>query len=117
MNIYQKAAEHLYNMSEPASINGTCFYRVDFEVEDGNRCAVGAIISNEFYNNTLEYKQAGDPRVIKAVALSNGIDEDDIRVDTLSEIQRLHDGWGAGEISKKEVNKNLVDMGLIEGVI
>lgn len=115
MNIYEKAANHLYNMTAPAILyrGEPCFYRVDPEDKDCNRCAVGAIISDEHYHEGLEYHLVNYGTILEAVSLSNNIDVADIDVDLLSKIQNLHDGWAFNTLTKEDVNKKLIELELI----
>jgi hypothetical protein len=92
-NIYNRVRDHLLAQGERSmrTVRGygtLCAYRGD----DGRKCAVGALISNEAYSIDLETRGACDGGVVMALRAS-GVDTDAAAtMSLLRELQRIHDG-------------------------
>lgn len=71
----------------PSAQEGQCFYRGS----DGNKCAVGHIISDEFYSELLEDHSCENDDVIRAIENSNGISLKWVEVEQLEALQNCHD--------------------------
>lgn len=119
--VFKQVAQHLLDQNKRAEYFG----RVDeddccrYHMDGGIKCAVGCLISDEHYDETLEGRDIEDMRVRKAVELSLGqrITAKDLRL--LNDLQILHDyqpvdGWHRmlDEMALLHFNKDLVDLGV-----
>ena len=72
--VFKQVAQHLLDQNKRAEY----FARVDeedscrYHMDGGIKCAVGCLISDEHYDETLEGRDIEDMRVRKAVELSLG---------------------------------------------
>jgi len=96
--IFNRVYAHLVKQGEPAlSPGGNCMYRT--QAEDGTplMCAVGCLITDEFYTEGMEGNGAADPNVFSAVFKSLGVLYDNREhsriVELLNELQSVHDAW------------------------
>lgn len=110
MNIYQKAANHLkemvYNNKPAINGSGDCMYR-----SPNGPCAIGFLISDEVYKETLEGETADDPIIVRSVAKSQGIPTYSIDPNKLLELQEVHDNWATFRRSEGEALKALAELG------
>lgn len=86
--IFDKVAKHLIkqNCKSLDDITGCCYRGVN-----NTMCAVGCLIKDEFYNESLENKTVRNTYVKEALKFS-GIDvEDDSIIGMLIELQDTHD--------------------------
>lgn len=89
--VFIKMAEHLLNQGSKSTENGNfssdCLYRAP----NGNKCAVGALINDEYYEEGLEGKTIDDKIVQQAVSasLESPLTKEDI--DLLVDMQEAHD--------------------------
>jgi hypothetical protein len=85
--IFNKVLDALRKQGH-ASINknGSCMYRA----ENGDRCAVGHLISDEAYSPELEGRRASTSPVQSALA-SSGVPTDFDTIKLLMELQFAHD--------------------------
>ncbi|WP_018420706.1 MULTISPECIES: hypothetical protein [Paraburkholderia] len=73
--------------------NGSCRLRGN----NGRKCAVGSLISDEFYHPDIEgigisyYRHAGDGKLLRALYASNVNAYDPDIVDLLCELEQVHD--------------------------
>lgn len=68
--MFDIVSKHLLSQGEKCALPDMCMYRLN----SGNKtlkCAVGALISDEYYDRELEEKPVGDPLVLTAVMRSN----------------------------------------------
>ena len=92
--IYTIASEHLLKQRARSAVlvrdrsTEDCLYRGD----EGLKCAVGALIKDEFYEDIFEGKAADDPYVIDAVEKSLGIEIDIQDIGFMLDLQTIHDG-------------------------
>lgn len=62
--IFDEVVEHLFNQGRKAQTKGGgCMYRC----EDGRKCAVGALIPDDMYDDYFEGKLADDPDIVAAL--------------------------------------------------
>ncbi len=90
-NIFDTVAEHLLIQNEKSVFGDVCAYRG----EDGRRCAIGVLIPDEYYVESIEdstvFNEAVDGHLTN-VLKANGIDiNDDYTIKLLRELQRVHD--------------------------
>lgn len=84
--IFDLVVEHLFKQGRPArQDNGRCRYRM----ESGLRCAIGALIPDEFYKE--EFEGAGASRLISNL-YSFGIADWREHKELLDHLQSIHDG-------------------------
>ena len=85
--VFIRMAEHLFEQGERAIAADVCLYRS----HNGNKCAVGALIDDKYYDLSFEGKSIDDKSVQEAVSNSLGspLTKDD--VDLLAEMQDAHD--------------------------
>jgi hypothetical protein len=81
---FNVAVEHLRKQGRPALKDYNCHYRT----EEGNKCAIGALISDEFYSPDMEGWDATVPPVAEALRASGW----DLDSTFALELQLLHDG-------------------------
>lgn len=75
--------------NEPTNQFG-CAYRGD----NGNMCAVGCLIKDEFYRKELEGESLSHNEDVQAmVAQSIGDELSEANIDLLGDLQVAHDGW------------------------
>jgi len=98
--IFNQVAAHLMTQKAPALIAGECRYRG----LDGQKCAVGCLIEDKYYNKEFEgtvvsILRPNLPRqhgLLNAALLASGVDIIRTSVVTLlSELQQLHDNVDA----------------------
>lgn len=107
-NILKKAIYGVLNQGIASASKTSpeqCLYRSD----DGCKCAVGHIISDEYYDETLETHSVRSDKIKKAVDLSNDVDADSDLYEALSILQFSHDMFTSKLIS----SENYYD--LVEG--
>lgn len=97
--VFNRVYAHLVKQGEPAlSPGGNCMYRT--QAEDGTplMCAVGCLITDEFYDTQMEGESAADPIVFSAVFKSLGVlydNREHSRIfSMLVAMQSVHDAWG-----------------------
>ena len=85
--LFKTVAEHLLNQQAKSAIGDLCMYRVP----NGNKCAVGCLISDKVYTEDLEGLAADSGRMAEALntSLNDSLTESDI--DLLVELQLIHD--------------------------
>lgn len=91
--IFNKVSNHLLTQNETSyTTNGSsCAYRGN----GGMKCAVGVLISDEFYDKNLEHTSVGTGAVDNAVAKSLGVNSlSDEIVLFLGKLQSIHDHVG-----------------------
>lgn len=72
---------HLISQNSKAARDGKCYYRTP----DGRKCAIGILIPDENYDQSLEGLGASQSKVLRAAGLS----ED--QAEFARELQRVHD--------------------------
>jgi hypothetical protein len=91
--IFDTVVNHLRKQGKPAMADGTCAYRG----EGDTMCAVGCLIKDKHYSDSLEGNLIDDDFVIQAVSKSLGFDiSSDYNssmslIGLLRALQRLHD--------------------------
>lgn len=90
--IFDKVASHLLKQNEQSIMNddsSTCAYRG----KNNSMCAIGCLIDDKYYDESLEGKSVAFYKVFNALKLS-GI-EIESRFDTLflSQLQNIHDSF------------------------
>ena len=85
--LFKTVAEHLLNQQAKSAIGGLCMYRVT----NGNKCAVGCLISDKVYTEDLEGLATSAEPIVEAIntSLNDVLTESDI--DLLGELQLIHD--------------------------
>ena len=94
LDVFYKVSEHLLTQNEQAlDADGECVYRS----ETGLKCAVGCLIKDEFYSESLEYLSAvgcnsGEwiTPIKNALELSGVPITEDVK-DLVEQLQTLHD--------------------------
>lgn len=92
IEISEKIRDHLIQQGRVSSDNASasmCLYRT----EDGAKCAVGCLISDEFYSSKLEHNPASAQLVKSAICKSLGIEWNDMLAHVLKEWQFYHDTY------------------------
>lgn len=87
--IFTKVSTHLLTQGVRATGPRGCSYRGD----NGTKCAVGCLISDEHYTKGLEGGSV-DSLVVQEALANSGIDLDSESRSLLSSLQRLHDNCG-----------------------
>lgn len=90
--IYDQVKEHLLTQKRKSlapgdGADGSCEYRG----AGGLKCAIGALIKDEFYLPVLEGQGAKEQEVLFAVAESLGVEFLELNADLLEDLQRVHD--------------------------
>lgn len=88
--IFDKVANHLFTQkAQSANAEGSCMYRG----YNGRMCAVGALIADEAYDQSLENRRANASIVIKALLKSGVIESvyEEEKVKLLTDLQDIHD--------------------------
>lgn len=86
--IFEKVKNHLLTQKVRSSTpNCSCAYRG----ENGTMCAVGCLIDDEHYSESLERKAVHDEGVLKALAKSGIIVNQIGTITLLSSLQYIHD--------------------------
>jgi hypothetical protein len=92
--LFKKAGDHLLRQNakslfvdQDGLTNRTCAYRG----KGGLSCAIGGLISDEFYDPALELRETDHDLVVYALCKSNGIDETDVDWEALRTLQFIHD--------------------------
>ena len=88
--IFNKVSEHLLKQNAKSTNKKLCLYR------DGNgmKCAIGCLISDEFYTPELEGKCLlwdGDKTAVFRALEKSGIYTDKLPISLLSALQQIHD--------------------------
>ncbi|MGF6879780.1 hypothetical protein [Paraburkholderia sp. MM5477-R1] len=93
--IYERVSAHLLNQGAVSEDeNGSCRLRGD----NDRVCAVGSLVSDEFYHPDIEgigisyYRHARDGKLLQALYASNVNAYDPGIVDLLCELEEIHDG-------------------------
>lgn len=87
--LFDRSAKHLLNQGRAArDFGGSCRYRT----ETGESCAIGALISDEFYNADMEQGTPLDTKV-QVVLINAGLmaPYDQERILFLNNLQKAHD--------------------------
>ena len=118
--VFKRVAKHLLAQNEACRGGVTrydCWYRHPSRVE--LKCAIGCLISDEFYSEEIENNAVDEP-IVKEVlkkSLNQPITSEDIEL--LKDLQDLHDYLDPKEWRKKLdalamawVKTNLIDMGI-----
>ena len=116
--VFKRVAKHLLAQNEACvTLSVHCWYRHPSRVE--LKCAIGCLISDEFYSEEIENKTVEEPSVKEALkkSLNQPITSEDIEL--LKDLQDLHDYQDPKEWRKKLdalamawVKTNLIDMGI-----
>jgi hypothetical protein len=123
--IFDTVVTHLFTQGKAAQDEDeTCFYRAP----DGCKCAVGALIPDELYDETMEYNtwihfsEAEDrdrPDMKKVFEFLGGEETYEL----ISDLQRTHDrsdNWASSEklrnVLLKVAAKNQVSSAVLEGL-
>lgn len=93
--IFDKCITHLRTQKVPSIEAGDCLYRGP----NGLKCAVGALITDEAYKDSLEDLPVREDKVIRALVESGVLYEECLKhesvesdkIDLLSDLQHLHD--------------------------
>lgn len=96
--LFDKVVAHLLkqNAKSETSPGGFCKYRGP----NGLKCAVGFLISDKAYSDSIEYASVVDDKVKVALAKSGvSITEDNILM--LTDLQYLHDRYEVSEWAKE----------------
>lgn len=95
LDIFNKVKEHLLTQNEKSYQGDYCMYRA----ENGLKCAVGCLIKDEYYNETLEGKPLLVDTVSEAVAKSLGLGKvlPLNMFNMLSRLQDIHDNYDNNE--------------------
>ena len=92
-NLFDRVALHLLTQKKRAmSASTACVYHS----EDGSKCAVGALIKDEYYYPALNKKNVFDEGVYMAVLRSNDLNLNDFRLlshEVLGVLQNVHDHY------------------------
>lgn len=116
--VFNRVYAHLVKQAQPAlTPGGDCMYRT--QAEDGTplMCAVGCLITDEFYTEGMEGKSVADPIVVSAVFKSLGVTYDNQEhnplVTMLVAMQAAHDAWDGDQDYLAERMRNVaIDYGL-----
>ena len=84
--------------------------------DKGSKCIVGAMISDEDYDPSIESHCAADKIVIDALELGLGFRPDRADITLLTRIQRQHDVCVAGQFKPYEISKIEV-LGRVQEII
>lgn len=111
LKLFDKVVDHLLkqNAKSETSPGGFCKYRGP----NGLKCAVGFLISDAAYSESIECKSVVDAKVKAALAKSRvSITEDNINM--LSELQYMHDRYEVSEwaIVAARLRENLIRQNL-----
>jgi|SaaInlStandDraft_5_1057022.scaffolds.fasta_scaffold00604_30 hypothetical protein len=99
--IFIKSADHLMKQGKKAIVGldtpltppSSCRYRSP----EGLKCALGCLITSEFYTEDLEGQASVESEVLRAIQKSQGLPDAEIDrhdlVDLLSWLQWLHDSF------------------------
>lgn len=83
ISVHDESPKDLFDLDK-----NQCAYRGIF----GRKCAVGALISDEYYYPALEgYSVETGGEIENLIALSHNIDPDEISTEMLLELQNIHD--------------------------
>jgi hypothetical protein len=102
--IFDRAARHLLSQGRRGANlfvhEGATYGEPRFHAKDGTKCAVGALISEEHYDPWIEGCQANKENIRARVALSLGLELDEVDGELLKTLQHVHDmsypeGWHA----------------------
>lgn len=98
--VFDRVAAHLLKQGKRASLNGTkygtnCAYRG----VDGTKCAIGCLISDEYYKEEFEGKGIG--AVADAVERSLGVVLDKEDQNVLDDMQFIHDNRAPASWAKR----------------
>lgn len=92
--IYERVSAHLLNQAAVSEDeNGSCRLRG----ANGRKCAIGSLVSDEFYHPDIEgigisyYRHARDGKLPRALYASNVNAYDPGIVDLLCELEQVHD--------------------------
>ena len=90
-DVFNYVKEYLLKQNEKSVDPWTlsCYYRAQKENGDVLMCAVGCLMSDDYYSDEFENSSPSDIRVRAAV--ENSIPNWAYNVDLLSELQNLHD--------------------------
>jgi len=92
--LFDKVVNHLLTQKAKSTVTedqtGTCLYRSTWNGKQ-YKCAVGALITDDYYKESLECATAQDEKVIKAVesSLDKKLSRDEKFL--LTELQGIHD--------------------------
>ena len=88
LDVFNKVSEHLLAQNEQAlDANEECVYRS----ETGLKCAVGCLIKDEFYFESLEYSSLSKTGAIAKALKRSGVVLTREMLDLLIRLQKLHD--------------------------
>lgn len=87
--LLEKAIKHVIQQGKPA-VNEGGLYR--YRTDNGLMCAVGALITDEYYSTVIEDKTLEGDVVITAVNNSVGRKLTNREITYLSNVQEAHDG-------------------------
>lgn len=97
---YDIAVKHLMSMEKPAGeVDSNDFMFCSYRTPDGNRCAIGAMISDEQYHPILDDHDIQESSAVEHLNLHGYIDIGNIELMLLVSLQRAHDNprnWGPG---------------------
>ena len=105
--VFDKVVAHLLSMKE-RSVSGLldiCAYRGD----NGNKCAVGCLISDEIYSGDLEGKSV-EHELVRAALVLSGVGEDSFFL--LERLQSIHDEssyWGKSGFGNREGLRHIAE--------
>lgn len=87
MEIFQYVKEKLLTQNQRSMSGGDCAYRGN----GGLKCAVGHLISDEFYDKSMEGKCAGETCIVDAICKSVQIES--VNPVFLGMLQIIHDNY------------------------
>ena len=94
--LYDRVCMHLMKQGRPAVESRgdakVCRYRT----KDGLKCAIGCLITDEYYRPSLEGRTLFSMDVEKSVEKSLGIELTEDQYAFLKDVQNAHDAWGLG---------------------
>ena len=89
--LFDFVVAHLRRQGVPAISGAQCRYRTRYGTHQSRSCAVGCLIKDEFYDQSLEGKSAENGRVVAAVEPSLGIELKHEHRLLLGALQGVHD--------------------------
>lgn len=96
--VFDIVVAHALRMTQPcANEAGSCLYRGP----GGNKCFVGAMITDACYTAELENNDSTQPKVIRALSYSLGFDVYDLS-GPIRDLQKIHDIY-AGKVGEHSV--------------
>ena len=90
-DVFDRVVAHAREQGRRSLLStGSCAYRG----EDGTKCFIGALITDEAYDRSLECQGVGSYEVSEALAASGVVIETPEDINLCTRLQTIHDGSG-----------------------